>query len=147
MFKQSACLCVKCCTLLRLRQKAKRRHQIEARSCDKCCSGKAIIITYSQCVFLAVIIQHAVRMRRIVLSFVYCLVLLYSSTLSHKRHDFRKQLNIFFFLRKVFLKHFLILRRTEWGMIKNVYWSSCTVSDILVTFKLRFELFRQIFEK
>jgi len=35
---------------------------IEARSCNHFCSGKAIIITYSECVFLARDIQHAMRM-------------------------------------------------------------------------------------
>jgi hypothetical protein len=38
---------------------------------------------------LAVGIQHAMRMRHITLSSVACLALLYLSTLSHKRHDFR----------------------------------------------------------
>jgi len=37
-------------------------------------------------------IQQAKRMSRIILSSVACLVLLYSSTLSHKRHAFRKTL-------------------------------------------------------
>ena len=32
---------------------------IEARSCNKCCSGKAISITYSECSSVALGIQHA----------------------------------------------------------------------------------------
>jgi hypothetical protein len=41
-------------------------------------------------VSVALVIQHATRMRRIILSSVACLALLYFPTLSHKLHDFRK---------------------------------------------------------
>jgi len=43
-------------------------------------------------VYVALIMQHAMRMRRILLSSVFCLVVLYFFfTLSHQRHDFRKK--------------------------------------------------------
>jgi hypothetical protein len=44
----------------------------------------------SVCLYSGVI-QHAQRMRRIILSYVAYLALQYFSTLSHKRHNFRKK--------------------------------------------------------
>jgi hypothetical protein len=44
------------------------RRNIQARSCDHCYRGKAITITYSECESVALVIQHAKRMRRIILS-------------------------------------------------------------------------------
>ena len=41
------------------------QRDIEALSWNQCCSGQAVSITYSECVFGASGIQHAMRMRYI----------------------------------------------------------------------------------
>jgi hypothetical protein len=64
---------------------------IEALLSNHCCHGKAVSITYSKCVSLALGTQDVMCMRRIILSSVSCLTLTYLSTLSHKRHDFLEE--------------------------------------------------------
>ena len=54
---------------------------IHAYSCNHFCSGKTIIITYSDCVFLVLLIQHGKLMRQIILSSVVCRAVPYFSTL------------------------------------------------------------------
>ena len=41
------------------------QNDIGARPCNRCCSGKHLSITYSECVFVALGVQRAMHMRRI----------------------------------------------------------------------------------
>jgi len=43
-----------------------RTCNIEERSCNHCCSGKALSIRYSECVFVDLCILYAMRIRHIV---------------------------------------------------------------------------------
>ena len=44
------------------------RRDIEALLSNRCCCGSEINIKYSECVFVAFVIQYAVQIRRIILS-------------------------------------------------------------------------------
>ena len=50
---------------------------IEARSCNHCCSGKAISITYSVSVFVALGIQHVMRLHHIVICGLSCCAIVF----------------------------------------------------------------------
>jgi len=93
---------------------------------NHCWSGKAISVTYSECVSVAIFIQHAERMRRVVFSCVTCLPLPYFfSTLSHKRHNIREnsystQNVCSDFLYNFFSETFFSLKRVPRDIVINV---------------------------
>jgi len=104
----------------------------------------AIVAVEKQCalhipsVSVTLVIQHARRIRRIILSHVTCLALPHFSTLSYKRHDFRReelsnQKCVLIFSQLV-SETFLILRRIKRGIV-NVGRSLCDVLVILVGFE------------
>jgi hypothetical protein len=55
----------------------------EARLCNHCCSGRAISITHSECVFVALGIQHATHISHTVICGLSGSTIF--STLSHKK--------------------------------------------------------------
>jgi hypothetical protein len=129
-----ACHCLK---LFSVRIYKRDRQRItEALSRNTCSRGRAKIITYSDCVFLALGIQHATRKRRVKLSSVTCPILPYLSALSHKRNDFRENIMGYkmcvLFFPQLLSETFLILRRIPRDI--NLHRSSCRQPDILSGF-------------
>jgi len=55
----------------------------DARFCNHCHNGKAVIITYSECVCITLFIQHAVPMPSFIFSSVTCPNVPYFYTLFH----------------------------------------------------------------
>ena len=87
----------------------------------------------------------------VLLPYVACPTLQYFSTLSHKRHDFRKKLLpnikcVFSFSLQLLSQTFFTLRKTERDVIVNVYWSLCKVPFILVRFQCKLN-FLDLFSK
>ena len=103
---------------------------------------------YILCVRLAFVIQHAMRMRRIILSPVACLVLPYFSKLSHKRYDFRGEKKVIehecvLIFSNLCLKHFSFKKNSERYYHKCIQ-SSGTAPVRIVSLK-KPEVPRQIF--
>jgi hypothetical protein len=88
-------------------------------------------------VSIALVTQHAKRMRRIVLSSVVCLAVPYFPTLSEERHGFRKigiehKMCVLIFFTTLY-QTFLIQKVIQRDTI-NVCRSSCEVPVLLVRF-------------
>ena len=99
-------------------------------------SGKAMGITYSEYVSVALGIQHATRMRHIICGlprhsiFPHYLI---NGTIFEEK-CYWPQNDVFWFSLQLLYEMFLILRRTERDMIRNVNQSSCKVPFILDRF-------------
>ena len=86
---------------------------------------------------VALVIQHAMRMRRIVVCGLSGCTIFFPHYLINSMIFGKKLLNIKFVFRfslQLLSETFLILRRTERDMIVSVYRSSCNVPVILVRF-------------
>ena len=116
-------------------------------SCNHCCSEKAITITFSEYVFVALRVQYAIRKRHIVICGLPALQ--YFSTLFQKGTTFGKvteHIICVLILSTILPETFLILRRTEQDMFKKVYRSSCSVRHPC-PIVMKLELSSRIFEK
>jgi hypothetical protein len=97
-------------------------------------------ITYSECVSVALVIQHAKRMRRIIFSSMACLAVpsFFPPTLFHKQHTRRNKeiLNtkcVLWSPLQILSEIFLTLRKTKQYIIK-LHRSSCKLLLILLMF-------------
>ena len=112
------------------------KRNIEARSSNHCCSGKAISIAYYECVFVALVTQHAKCMSHIILPSMAYLAPPYLSTLSHKGTIFEEAKKA---IEQVCVLTFpanlseTFLRRIRQDIIINVQRSSYKLRVILVS--------------
>ena len=96
-------------------RQCKYKSNSEGRSCNHCCSGKVISITHSAHAFVALGVQHAKRMRRIILSSVACPALQYFSTLSHELHDYFEKCAFLWFMLRIW-----IFNLSTWNLSKII---------------------------
>jgi hypothetical protein len=117
------------------------QRNVVACSCNHSCSGQAIRITYSECVSVALGIQHAKRIRHVTLSSVAFLTLphlqhyvLNDRIFEKKRKNYLDTKCVLWFSLYLFPETFFILRIIQPDIIINVHRSSCKVAVILVRF-------------
>jgi hypothetical protein len=116
---------------------------IEMWACNHCCSGKAISITYSECAFIALGIQQAVRMHHIVTGGLPgCTVFFHIFSYTERiKEVIEHEMCVLIFSTKIYW-NISRSKRIERDIIKNVYWSSkwSTRYSCQILMKLEFSL-------
>jgi hypothetical protein len=111
---------------------------IEALSLSYFCSSKAKYIANYECVFVALGIQHAMRMSSITFPYTACPSLPYFSVLFHTGHDFRINVIQHTMCVLIFSTNFyekcVILRIIQRDTVINVGRSSSKVPAVFVGF-------------
>jgi len=104
------------------------QRNIEARSCNHCCCGKAISITYAEYVFVARGIQHA--MRHIVICGLSGSTTFFNIISKMVRFSKKKVIEhkTRVFSLRLLSETFFILRRNGRDMTKTLYWPSYKVA-------------------
>ena len=114
--------------------------KIKARLCNHSCSGRAISITYSKCVFVAPVILNARRMRRIILSSIVCPAVI----------NFRYNLVNGAIFRKTVIEHkmcVLIFSTNFLWKISHSKNNSAVHHKYILRLHVRYPLFLSVFNK
>jgi len=124
------------------------KRSTEERSRNQCYRASARSIIHSECVSVALVIQHVKNMNLIILSSVACPALQYFSFLAYYVINGKifgnKLLDtkcLFWFPLQFLPETFLILRRIQRDIIINVQRSACKVAVILVRLLHKVEVF------
>jgi hypothetical protein len=113
------------------------QRKIVAPSCNHCCWRRALSVTYSACVSVASVIQNTMRVHHIIIyvpsgSTIFFLIIPQTARFSGGGGVTEHKMRVLIFYTTLPEK-FLVLRRTKWDMIKNIYWSDTKETWIIWT--------------
>ena len=116
-------------------------------SFNDCCSGKEISIAYSECVFVALVTQHAMRMCHIVIFGLPRSTIFFTHYLINEAIFEKKKLLGIKCASNFSTTFSLQHSKIHLNVITNVYWSSCKAPFILVKIERNLNFSRQISKK